>query len=486
MLCMKLTERCFGLISIAFLARLLSPEDFGLVAVASAAYGILTASLSFQFDNALIQKSKIKNDHLNTAWTLNILRGVILTLFLLGLAFAAPYLFEDPRMQPILYVLAILPFAESFTNIGIVYFSKNIEFNKLFNFQITVKFITFIITISAAFYYQSYWALIVGMLSSSILNVILSYFFHPYRPRFCLRQWHELFEFSIWLMATNFITQISMKLDVFVVNKWLGSSVVGFYHVGQEIGTMVYSQVIGPLSKTLFPGFSAIKDEKERHRQLYLKSREALIALGLPFGFGFAVVSETFTATVLGPGWELAAIILAAVAIANILHIFTVGIDGALLSVAKTKTLFYRQLIASIIRPVFLITGLFYWGIYGLLVGRFLAAIVMVSVNLHLSAQFFSLSIFSHFRLVWRSILSTALMVAAILVWKNYFVTSFSIDLDILKLIIEVSLGALIYCSSHFLFWVMSGKPDTVERLSLDIMLKTKDKIQNKILSNNV
>lgn len=478
MLAIRLAERGFGLISIAVLARILSPADFGLVAVASTAYGILSSSLSFQFDNALIQKSDIGNDHLNSAWTLNVLRGIILSFVLLGLALSSPFLFEDIRIQSILFVLALLPFVEGFNNIGIVYFSKNIEFDKLFNFQITVKAISFAVTITTALYLRSYWALIAGMLATTITGVILSYAFHHYRPRFSLKHWKELFEFSIWLMASNFINALSSRFDVFIINKWMGSSVVGSYHIGQEVGTMVYSQIILPLSRSLFPGFSAIKDDKEKHKRIYLKSREALIMLGLPFGVGMASVSESFTAVVLGPGWEVAATILAFVSIASIIHVFTIGLNDALLSIAKTKTLFYRQLIASFVRPIFLIGGLFYWGLLGLLIGRILAAATMLFINLHLSSRAFSVSIFDHFLLVWRSIISVALMAGAIFVWKKYSLDFVAVNLNILELFIEVSIGAAVYCTSHFLLWIISGKPDAAETLVLEIMSKTMRKMK--------
>ncbi|MDP2561430.1 oligosaccharide flippase family protein [Psychrobium sp. 1_MG-2023] len=477
MLLIKAIERSLGIINIAILARLLTPNDFGIVAVAAAAYGVLSQGLDLHFDNALIQKKEPDKTLLSTAWTLNAIRGVIIACLLAILAYHSELFFDSPDVQTIIYVLALIPLIEGFNNIGIMYFIKDFEYNRLFTFTISMKFCSFMATVAAAFYLQSYWALIIGMLTSSIVGLILSYKLHPFRPFISTHRWQELFSFSIWLMCSNLLSQLTSRIDIFIINRWLGTATTGAYHIGQDIGSMIVTQIIWPLNKTLFPALSKIKDDAARHKALYIQNREVLIALGLPLGVGLSILSRDFTDVVLGAEWALASIVLSIVSLSSIAHIFTIGLEGALLSIAKTKALFLRQLIAAVIQPVALIAGVIYGGLLGLLCGRLLISFLMVAINLHLSAKIFAMSMFSHFTLAWRSIISTFVMVVVLTALPLTGIELFNQPSSILLLLLKVLIGASAYCICHFGCWQLCNKPNSVERFILILLEKAIEKL---------
>ena len=117
---MRLSIRSIGLVSTVILARLLVPEDFGLIALATLVLGLLEVVAEFGFNLALIQNQTAGRDHYDTAWTLSVLRGVAVALALLALAQPAAAFFGEPRLATVLYVLAFAPAIEGVANIEVL------------------------------------------------------------------------------------------------------------------------------------------------------------------------------------------------------------------------------------------------------------------------------------------------------------------------------------------------------------------------------
>jgi len=179
MMGLRLIDRSLGIVSTLILARLLLPADFGLIAMAMTILGILEVLGSFSFDIALIQNQLAEPRHYNTAWTLTVMYGAANALALFVLAGPAGGFFSEPRLEAVLYVLALTAVVQGFENIGIVAFRKELNFSRELLFQFVKRLIAFAITIALAYLLRSYWALAIGTLSSRIAGVAFSYVLHP-------------------------------------------------------------------------------------------------------------------------------------------------------------------------------------------------------------------------------------------------------------------------------------------------------------------
>ncbi len=139
MVAMRIAIRAIGLVSIVILARLLVPADFGLVALATMLYGLIEVMGQFGFDVVLIQNQSAGRRHYDTAWTLTVIRNLVLAgLLAAGAPWAAGF-FEEPRLQSILYWLALAALVEGFANIGVVNFRKELRFHKDFGSGLATK-----------------------------------------------------------------------------------------------------------------------------------------------------------------------------------------------------------------------------------------------------------------------------------------------------------------------------------------------------------
>ena len=179
----RLCERLIGVLSLVILARLLVPDDFGLLALATTLVAAVELLGSFSFDLWLINQSRHSRADLDTVWTLGILRGLIAALVLALLAGPAALFFDAPRVHDIVLVLALGTVVMGFENAGVILFRKELEFDRDFRLVVTTKLTGFVVTIVTAFALRSYWALVIGVMTAKVARVVLSYLMHPHRPR---------------------------------------------------------------------------------------------------------------------------------------------------------------------------------------------------------------------------------------------------------------------------------------------------------------
>ncbi len=175
MLALKAATKMIGLISTILLARLLTPEDFGLIAIIMAFFALIEVFGNFSFDTVLIQKKDADRAHYDTAWTFNFIFGLSACSFVfVGSDWIAEF-YGDSRLDRIAVALGFLFLISGAQNIGVVQFRKELAFNLEFKFQLIPKILSFFVTIALAFWLRSYWALIWGALVWRFLVVAFSY-----------------------------------------------------------------------------------------------------------------------------------------------------------------------------------------------------------------------------------------------------------------------------------------------------------------------
>jgi lipopolysaccharide exporter len=204
----RMGVRFLGLLSTLVLARLLTPADFGLIALAMSVVKLVETLSEFGFEMPLIQKRDATRDDFDTAWTLNVmLAGIICTLIAVAAPFAARF-YSEPRIEAILYFVAAGHFFLAFQNIGTVQFRRQLDFKRDFALQVAQKVCMVAVAIPLAFAVRSYWALVGGIVAGNVAAVVVSYLFLPYRPRFCLKSSRALFGFSKWIQVSSMLRYV--------------------------------------------------------------------------------------------------------------------------------------------------------------------------------------------------------------------------------------------------------------------------------------
>jgi O-antigen/teichoic acid export membrane protein len=268
---LRIVQLLFNLGRLIILARILAPHDFGLMGIALLTMATLETFSQTGFQAALIQKKEDIRSHLDAAWTVLILRGFILFTILYLVAPYAAVFFNAPEAKPIIQVIAFSILLQAFTNIGVIYFQKELEFNKEFKYQFAGTLTDFIVAVSAVLILRNVWALVFGLLAGNAARCFVSYLIHPYRPHlsFDLGKAKELFGFGKWILGSSILFFLIMQGDDIFVGKFLGATMLGFYQLAYRISNMPATEITHVISQVTFPAYSKLQDNIPKLREAY-------------------------------------------------------------------------------------------------------------------------------------------------------------------------------------------------------------------------
>ena len=302
---LRIVQQLFGLARLLIIARILSPHDFGLMGIALLTMATLETFSQTGFQAALIQKKEDIRSHLDAAWTVLILRGFILFAILYLIAPYAATFFEAPEAKPIIQVIGLAVLLQAFTNIGVIHFQKELEFNKEFIYQFAGTLADFIVAVSAVLILRNVWALVFGLLAGNAARFIVSYLIHPYRPHLSsdLGKAKELFGFGKWIFGSSILVFLITQGDDIFVGKLLGVTALGFYQLAYRISNMPATEITHVISQVTFPAYSKLQDDLPKLREAYLKVLQFTAFLSFPIAGLIFVLAPDFTRIFLGEKW---------------------------------------------------------------------------------------------------------------------------------------------------------------------------------------
>lgn len=302
---LRITDRLFRLARTIVLARLLAPTDFGLFGIALLAMSALETFSQTGFNQALIQKKEDTKPYLDTAWTVQAIRGLALALILFAIAPYVAAFFETPAAKPILQVIGLSVLFQGFVNIGVVYFQKELEFHKQFAYMFSGTLVDVAVAISAAFLLRSVWALVFGLLAGNLARMLISYFIHPYRPRprFEGAKARELYTFGRWVFGSSILVFLAAQGDDVFLGKALGATALGLYQVAFRFSNLMATEITHVISQVTFPAYSKLQDNIPKLRQGFLRTVEATASLSLPLTAGIFILAPDFVHLFLGEKW---------------------------------------------------------------------------------------------------------------------------------------------------------------------------------------
>jgi len=466
--------RLIGLGSTLILARLLTPEDFGLVAIATSAFAVLDALTDSRFGTALIKYQDATTAEYDAAWTFNILRGLFLAAVTAAAGPVLGYFYKDPRLVNIALVIACVAVIQGAFNIGTIDFSKNLRFDLDFKFLVFNKLLSSATTAALAFAFRNYWALIVGNLAGNVFGLVLSFVLSPFRPKLGFSAGRRLFGFSVWLMAGNAVTSVGQQMTNIILGAFVPAREVGIYYVGRDLGTMVTGELVTPISRVLFPGFSKITGESRRLLEAYQRSIELLCAIGLPLGIGFALVAREATLILLGEQWIEAIPVIQTIAVLTSINLISSGSSSILPALGRTKQVFQINL-ASVLLALPVITFLsFRYGLTGALVANAIGGVFWAWTHIAAVARALSISAWDQVAQSWRSFASTAFMAIGVFALGTELGGEANIWISLAS---KVLLGAVLYPACHLALWFLCKRPPGPERLLMDALAQLRLKI---------
>ncbi|ADL13615.1 lipopolysaccharide biosynthesis protein [Acetohalobium arabaticum] len=430
------------------LARILAPEDFGLFGIALL---ILSASDSLTktgFNKALIQKQKEVEKYLNTAWTIQVMRGGILFLVLFSTAPIIALFFNEPLAIPILRVLAIAQIFKGVQNIGMIYFDKRLQFNKKFIYTVSGTVFDFTVSIIAAYILKNAWALVWGVLVGSIVKCMISFILHPYRPslNFSIIKAKELFDFGKWKLATSFIVFFAVHLDDIIVGRILGTTKLGLFQMAFQLSNITASEISYVVSKVAFASYSKLQNDKKRLNIAYLRILELVVTISLPMIGGMIILAPLGIKLVLGEKWMPMLYSFRVLTIGGLFR--TLSITGGALfdAVGFPKGDFMMNKWRFISLSITIIPFTYMWGLNGAAMTSGLALLVSLIPLIKNLSSILEQDLGVYLKLSIIPFISSLIMIGVILCSYEYEIIKW---FYLIKLIL---LGSLVYFTLLYLF----------------------------------
>lgn len=321
MFLLKTASRGLGFVRNVVLARILAPDDFGLFGVALVVLSFVERFSATGLQSALVQKKEDIADYLDSAWTVQALRGAVVAVLLVA---SAPFLaafFGDARAEPLIQVLGVSFLLGGLTNIGTVEFHRELEMNRQFGYQLSGTLADLAVSIVLSFVLGNVWALMLGMIAGRVVSLVASYALHPYRPkpRLDWGQVRELRRYGRWVFLHHILYFLSYRGDNLIVGKFLGAPALGIYMLAYSISEVVTGEVGKMLDSVAFPVYARAQGNVAQVRAAFLIATELVAAVSLPVAVALYFLAAPVTDLLLGQKWTDVAAVLPALALAGAL-----------------------------------------------------------------------------------------------------------------------------------------------------------------------
>ena len=457
--------RGLGIISTLILVRFIPPESYGLVAMATVFFGLLRTMGDLGLDSALIYTRNAEAHLYDTAWTLNLVIGLAEAVLLWLIAEPVAAFFNEPRLVPITYVLAVGFVINGVRNARTVDFRRELDFRREFLYLSSQKVITFAVTVPLAVYLRDHWALIIGIVVGKLGECVLGYTMKPHRVRFSLRGCQELVAFSKWVYLTNLMRFFTSRSPELILGRVAGSSSIGVYVVAAQVASVATFELFRPINRALFPAFSTISNDLKALGRTYLDVSSMLTFVVVPAGIGIAAVAATLVPLALGPKWLGAIPIIELVGTAGAIRGTLTADVPVFLSLGKPRVQTYLSALWLVVFfPLAYFLGK-QQGDLGLATAFLFAEILIFPARLARLLGVLKLKLSQWLRSIFRPVVAAAIMAAVVAQVQ----AQLPLDTDTtagslaLMLLAQVLAGAVAYAVAAYALWAMSGFPPGAE-----------------------
>lgn len=471
MVSFRMCDRLIGVISTAVLARLLEPEHFGVIALAMSIIAVLDMVGEFGFELALIRDQEATEEHYDTAWTARVIKGLVLFGVLNAIAGPAANAFGEPRLRAVVHFLSFNVVLAAAQSIRITDLRKGFEFYREFVFRISSRVVGFVLTMGLAFAWRNHWALVYGTLATEGLRLVLSYVIKPTLPRLTLSRFGEIFDFSKWLVLGNVCSILLKRTPALIIGRVSGTEAVGRFSIANDICSMASTELVAPIKRAVFPGYSKLVSDYALLGKVYLENFAVILVIAMPVAAGIGVTAEFIVPLFLGPKWLAAIPVMQVLSVHSALRAINTNSNPLYYATNRPKLAFMIWALEVIV----LLPGLWYAvprsGAVGAATAMAVASTVVTFADCWVVVALLKLPWFHFLGAIWRTPAALAVMVTAVIYIKTLLVIG-GVSSLLGSLIVCCTAGSVIYVAAHLVLWRLSGSPEGAESILLQLARK--------------
>ena len=364
------------------LARILSPDEYGIIGIVTIFTSILTGIVDSGFSNALIRKTDASNEDYNTMFIINMVVSVILFLLLFLSAPQIATFFARPELVEIIRVMGLILIFQACSIVQITILTKRIDFKTKTRASIVAAIISGIIGITMAYRGLGVWALVGQQLSRNLLYTVCLWLLNRWRPswKFCIESFHYMWGFGWKLMLSGLLNNIWNQLYQVVVGKFYSPAILGQYSRSHEYANLFSTNLTSILQRVSYPVLSELQVDISRMVSAYRKLIKVSMFVTAVCMISMGAVSEPLIYCLIGPQWNEAARFLPLICISMSLYPLH-AINLNMLQVQGRSDVFlYLEIVKKVIAIGPICLGIFV-NIYWMLIGSIVVGIVSFFLN---------------------------------------------------------------------------------------------------------
>lgn len=467
----ELVSRALSPLTFVVLARILAPQDFGIVAIAQVAISFCALFWDAGLEKALIQTREPLDKAANVVFWINVTLGLALYSVLFVTAPFLGVFFNTPAAVLVLQVLGLQIIIGSLTTVQHALFLRDFNFRQLFWAKLSTVAIPALVSIPMALMGYGVWALVASSLVAAVVNLLILWIRSSWRPIFSFDTAiaKKMASFGTWIVLDSFVGWFISQGDAVVVGRYLGVKDLGFYRTGRNIVDLLFGLILNPIYPILYPAFSALYEDKRALRDLLYKANRIIMAMTLPLGVGIMCISSPLVLVFLGDKWLGTEVVVSAL-----------GLQMAVGWLVAANPEIYRAMgrpdvqtkIGYMTLPLYLLV--FFWAApYGLAVfvtARFGLAILSVPIHVYMAVKILNLPYMYLWNTGKQMIYSTLIMMFSILGAQRLLGMSDFSSLAIVNLILSVFIGISSYLGALLI-------------LEKSIVLQVRDLVRKAIIT---
>ncbi len=429
------------------LARLLSPDDWGLAAMVLVFSGFVVVFTDNALGTALIQRRELRSGDRSTVFWVS--AGVGLVLALAGIAFAGPLasFYGEPDVRWLFVALSVGFLVSALGTTQMALLVREMEFRKLELRQIAATLVGATIGVTIAIVDRSAWAIVGQVLGEAVVSTALLWVLTPWRPSFTFStaSLRRLGGFAGNVFAENMVWQATRTVSSVLIGRVLGAAALGTYALATTVILMPFARIAAPLQQVFFPAFSQMNDDRPRMADIWIRATRLVGVISIPALVGLVIVAPDFVQVVLGSKWSDATTVIQILAVVGIVQSLHTLNGEVLLALGKAGTLLRYTILWSTGSLVAVVIGL-QKDIVAVAACYAVATMLMEPLRAYITTRALGIPLSRFFRSLSGVAQATALMAGALVVARLGLIEVGAPAW--LRLVLLIVLGGAVYIPS--------------------------------------
>lgn len=371
-----------------FLARILSPKEYGLIGMVTVFIAVSTVFINSGFANALIRKKDCTEDDYSTVFIFNFITSLI---FYFILFITAPFIstfFHEIQLIAILRVLAIVLIIDSLSIIQSTILVKRVDFKLQARISIVSSALGGILGLVLALNDFGVWALVFMQLSSRAINTMLLWCWNKWKPNwnFSKSSFNELFGFGSKLLISGLIDTLFRNINLLVIGKYFNAIQLGYYTRAEQYNMVPAQSITGIVSRVTYPVLAQMQDDEAKLKQNYKQIVKSVMFVSFNIMLGVAATAEAMIHALIGHKWEQTIIYLQLLSFVGMMYPLH-ALNLNILQVKGKSDLFLRlEIIKKVMAIPILFIAIFY-GIKSMIIGTCISSLIAYYLNSYWSGK---------------------------------------------------------------------------------------------------